>query len=413
MVRRHLAMVAFAGIASLVWGAGCSSTPDDALGTDEGAATPANPPNLFAQAETCDRLFTRHESLRAIDMQQGLIRWSCADVPGVTAPDFGQEYCEYHAVQKGKQVNSAAQVAADGGKVSCVFTTVFTGAGQAATLKPAMNTPENLGAAAATDDVVQMKIGFNSRGAATQLFSDCVRAGTATDLVKRQRNTACYQAYAKGGPNAARLKEICNVPSISDAAWTEAVSLGAKIAAVGDEGYERAQDITSCMGVRSAGAPWRNSDPTICSRVGRTAQECGCRFNAVPNSLMGVPLTGWVNDTMPSSCRLAKVDGQDYPYIAICDLSEKEIADVNISPQYSRNLQAYCHDKYSVDLVLKLPMRDLQKAGTCQPNAGFCSEYMSAAPPPEAPVTGGETSPLTPGQSRASTPDIRHGVSAL
>src|SRR5437868_1259748 len=80
---RHLASVAFIGLASIALGAGCSSSTED-VGSAEGKATPPNPATLFDQAETCDRLFTRHASVRDVDMQQGLIRWAAADVPGVT-----------------------------------------------------------------------------------------------------------------------------------------------------------------------------------------------------------------------------------------------------------------------------------------------------------------------------------------
>jgi hypothetical protein len=402
MLLRHLAVGSFVGITGLGLAAGCSSVANDEdVGVTEGAATPAAPANLFEQALTCDRLFKRHEAVRELDLQQGVIRWACADVPGVTDPSFGQEYCEYHAVQNGKLINKATEISPTGGKVSCVFTSVFTGAGQANMLGAAMADPSNLGVpvvtttstGTATPDkaIVEMKIGFNSRGAATQLFSDCVRTGTdhsgtsSLDFTKRMRATACYQAFARGGDNAARLKELCKSGNVSDTAWAEAQTLGAKIVEKGDESYERQQDITACMGVRGAGSPWRNSDPMICARVGRTANDCSCRFNPVPNALMGVPFTGWTNDSFPSSCRLAKVANADYPYLAICDLSSEQVDDVALNPLYSRSLVTYCHDKFSQDLVMKLPIRALQKAGTCVTSEGFCSDDMSV--PPTPPVT--------------------------
>jgi hypothetical protein len=407
---RHLAMVSFAGLASLMIGAGCSSTPDDQLGTDEGAAVPSDPATLFDQAETCDRLFKRHESVRAVDMEEGVIRWACADVPGVTdsttpGNGFGQEYCEYHAVQKGKLINKGTEIDTSdaAGKVSCVFTSVFQGAGQAARLAPAMADEANLGAAA-QNQLVEMQVGFNSRGAATALFRDCRTQGLgAADLSARLRTAACYQEYSKGGANAAQLKQLCGTgPNVGGTAWTQAQTLGAKVLAAGEEGYDRQQDIAACMGVRQAGAPWRNSDPMICSRVGRTASECSCEFNPVPAELMGIPFTGWVNDAIPPSCRLAKVDNADYPYVAICDLSAKEVSDVQLNPKYSRSLVTYCHDKYSVDLVMKLPIRALQKNGTCHNNGSFCTEYMSSAPPPEAPVATDPVVSQEPNTRKAS-----------
>ena len=409
MVRRHLAMVAFVGIATMVWGAGCSSAQDENLGESEGAATPPNPSTLFDQADTCDRLFKRHAAVQQVDFEQGVIRWGAMDVPGVTEPNLGQEYCEYNAVQNGKIIKRATEIASDadpeaGGKVSCVFTSVFTGANQQNMLKAAMAAPENLGVAAAANGIVQMQVGFNSRGAATQLFKDCARNATASNLETRLRTTAVYQAFAKGGPNAARLREIGRGNLSVQSAWDEAKSLGAEVVEKGHPDYELQQDITACMAVRGAGAPWRNSDPMICARVGRTAQDCSCRFNAVPNALMGVPLTGWVNDSIPSSCRYVQVEGEDYPFVVICDLTAKEVEDVQVSATYSRSLQNFCRDKYAVDLVLKLPFRELQTANTCQAHEGFCADYMTVAPAPQIPQTPVSEDPTSQGPDVSRDP---------
>jgi hypothetical protein len=389
---RFFATASIATIAvSLVGAAGCSSINEEELGNVEQASTPSAPPGTFGLAESCSRLFKRHASLRPLDLDQGLIRWGCGDVPGVTEPDFGQEYCEYQAVQNGKSVRKAADLTT--GKVSCVFTAVFTGAGQAPRLKAAMADPANLGVTPATDGIVQMQKGFNSRSAATTLVSDCSRQPAAAEATRRQRVTAIFLAYAKGGPNAARLKEIGTMTSISDAAWQEAQALGVKIAAPGDADLDEQRDITSCMSVRGAGVAWRNSDPMICARVNRSAGECSCRFGAVPSSLQGFPFSGWVDDQIPTSCRLAKVDGADYPFIAICDLTDQEVSDLPLNPAHARSLQSFCHDRFGTDIVMKIPLRPLQQTGTCSNSAGFCEEYM-----------GMDAVPM---EAEASAPDAR------
>jgi hypothetical protein len=375
--------------ASLAFAVGCSSVDDDDLGSTEQASTPSDPSGTFGLAESCSRLFKRHASLRPLDLEQGLIRWGCGDVPGVTAPDFGQEYCEYQAVQNGKPVKQASELTT--GKVSCVFTGVFTGAGQAPRLKAAMADPANLGVTPATDGIVQMQKGFNSRGAATTLINDCSRQPAASETTRRQRVAAIFLAYAKGGSNAARLKELGSMTSITDAAWQEAQSLGAKVAAAGEPEFDDQRDITSCMSVRGAGVAWRNSDPMICARVNRSAGECSCRFGAVPSSLNGFPFSGWVDDQIPSSCRLAKVDGQDYPFIAICDLTDQEVADLPLNPAHARSLQSFCHDRFGTDIVMKIPLRPLQQTGTCSNSAGFCADYMGmdSVPVDSAPESRG------------------------
>jgi hypothetical protein len=372
--------------------AGCSAPAEDDLGSGTAAQTPSTVSDAIGLGDSCARLFKRHESVRPIDMQQGVIRWGCGDVPGVTDPDLGQEYCEYEAVQNGKPVKKASDVVSGGGPVTCVFTSVFTGAGQAQTLRPAMADPANLGVAATSDAIVQMQHGFNNRGAAVTLISQCSDEGDS--LQGRLRKAACYQAYAAGGPNQAQLKTLCEGSLSSSSTWAQAQNLGAKILDPNEDGYDLQRDIAGCMAVSDAGVSWRNSDPMICSRVSRTASECSCQFNSIPNTLVGIPFTGWVDDQIPSSCRLAKVNGQPYPYLALCQLSDQEVSDLPLNPQYQRSVANFCHDRFGVDLVMKLPLRALQASGSCTQSGAFCSEYMSASPPPP-PTTTTDTSPST------------------
>jgi hypothetical protein len=379
MFRRSLTAIAALAVAT-VSGLGCTTANDEDLGAAEAAATPAEPAGQFGLAQSCARLFKRHESVRPIDLQQGVIRWGCGDVPGVTDPDLGQEYCEYQAVQNGRIVKKASDLGS--GPVTCVFTSVFTGAGQASSLKSAMADSANLGVAAAEDQTVQMRRSFNTRGAAITLVSDCSRRGS--NLTTRLRAAACYQAWARGGANASQLEPICR-GTLSDQTWAQAEALGAKVYAAGEEGYEAQRDIAGCMAVKGAGVGWRNSDPMICSRVSRSTSECSCQFSSVPSSVIGFPFTGWVDDQMPSSCRLAKVSGAPYPYIALCTLSDQEVSDLPLNPQYSRAISNFCHDRFGVDLVLKLPLRALQAGGSCNNSPGFCAEYMGTSDLESAP----------------------------
>jgi hypothetical protein len=380
MNRYLAASAAFAFLSTVIVAAsGCSAPADEDLGSAEGAATPPNPSGAYGLAESCSRLFKRHEVVHDTDLEVGTIRWGCGDVPGVTDPDLGQEYCEFKAVQNGKIVAKPADITSGGGKVSCVFTGVFTDAtsGTVPKLQAAMAAPENLGAAAATTNIVQMRGAFNSRGAATQLLVDCSRNPGAAQLLTRQKAAACVLAVQAGGPNAAQLQTLCK-GNLNDAAnWSQIEALGVKVAAQGQEGYEPQQDLASCMQVTSAGVPWRNSDPMICSRTSRAATECGCKFTSVPAPLNAFPFTGWVDDHLPSTCRYAKVDGQPYDGMVICDVPDAQLSDLPLNPLWNRSLQNYCRDAFGKDLVMKLPLRALQQTGTCQTSAPFCSEYMA------------------------------------
>lgn len=381
MNRYLAASAAFAFLSTVIVAAsGCSAPADEDLGSAEGAATPASPSGNYALADTCSRLFKRHEVVHDLDLQVGTIRWGCGDVPGVTDPDLGQEYCEYKAVQNGKVIAKPTDIV-QGAKMSCVFTGVFTDSqtGTVPKLTAAMADASNLGAAAATTNIVQMKGPFNSRGAATQLLSDCSRNPGAATLLTRQKTAACLLAVNAGGPNAAQLQTLCK-GNLADAnTWSQITALGVSVKSSGQEGFEPQQDLASCMQVISAGVPWRNSDPMICSRTERATNECGCKFGAVPNALDAFEFTGWVDDHIPSTCRYAKVDGADYPGLLICDVSDQQLSDLKAStnPLYNRSLQNFCHDAFGKDIVLKLPLRALQQTGTCQTSAPFCSEYMA------------------------------------
>jgi hypothetical protein len=363
------------------WVVGCASSEEGRAGQDEAAVTPPSAQTPFDQAELCLRNMVRHASIRPVDMQKGTIRWGCGDVPGVTPPDLGQEYCEYHAVQGGKIVTRASDLRPEAGKLSCVFTGVFTGAGQAAALEPPMSSEANLAGAVTQNPVVEMQVGFNSRGAATQLISDCARIGQV-GLETRLRLTACYQKYAEGGANATQLKQICRGTNLGDAAvWARAQALGARVLSEGEPGFELQRDVAGCLAVRNAGLGWRNSDPMICTRAARAASECGCSFDPVPDELMGFTFTGWTNEQLPAGCRFAQVDDKPYEQLVICDASDGEVADIPLNAEYARSVASFCHDRFSTELIMKLPFRGLQHAGTCQRRPGFCADYLGSPAP--------------------------------
>src|SRR4051794_17131818 len=120
---RYLLSSLFIGAVAV---AGCSSAASDGGGDtgDEQDVVPASAKTLFDQAGVCDNVFKRHAAIRDSDMRDGLLRWECGDVPGVTGPDLGQEYCEYHASSGGKLVKAAKDLA-QAQKLSCVFTGVY------------------------------------------------------------------------------------------------------------------------------------------------------------------------------------------------------------------------------------------------------------------------------------------------
>src|SRR5207302_7485523 len=72
-----------ASVATCLSGCIVESTGDSSDDLSE-AATPAQNGNVFDQAKVCDNLFSDRAAFRAADLQQGVLRWKCGDVDGVT-----------------------------------------------------------------------------------------------------------------------------------------------------------------------------------------------------------------------------------------------------------------------------------------------------------------------------------------
>lgn len=400
----------------------CSSSDEStAVTADEEDAIPANAKTLWDQSPVCAEILKRHEGVRSIDLKDGNIRWNCADVPGVTSLDgqacrsaqddlrkkekagtakqadydkvnntcqgFGQEYCEYTATSGGKPVKKLAEVAA-GAPISCLFTSVYQDAygakqsTEAAKLATAMGAKENLGVAV-TPTVAGMQVGFNSRGAATALITDCrtnAQPAKAKELLNEERQAACWLASIATTDTAkqGKLKTACRGRNLADEArWKKVVALGVDVAPAASAGYESERELAACLAsARSGAVTFRNSDNIICARVTRASEECGCDYSPLPEApFVGFTFAGWTNDLLPTGCRYAKISGQDFKNLVICELSAAERADLEVDDTYSGDLQALCHDKFSREIVMKAPIRAVEKPATCKTDTNFCKAY--------------------------------------
>ena len=214
---RNLSVLGVVG-AALLAGVGCSATPEETNEDDvvTGASTPTQNSVVFEQVKTCDNLFKDRAAFRDVDLQEGVLRWKCGDVDGVTISKcennlallaaeekkgnvteqrrqvlgecgngYGQEYCEYNAVAKGNVVNGvkSGKTLKDADVVQCVFTSVhsdFKGTARdpeafandlSTKLKPQLASAERV----PEGRVSGMKQGVNSRGAADTLINDCAK----------------------------------------------------------------------------------------------------------------------------------------------------------------------------------------------------------------------------------------------
>jgi hypothetical protein len=413
----------------LVAAAGCSGGGGG--GQSSANDTPAAAADMMAQAGVCDALFADKAAFRAPDLRQGVLRWKCGDVAGVTPPDLGQEYCEYHAVSAGKIVDTAEADQFQGSSVSCLFTSVFadvddganTTIGAIATASLADSRLNNLsGFTVPTDPSVaeaklgHMLVGFNTRGAATTLIQTCSNEGTSggQDLVTASRVAACLQlAQSTQDANTKQaLTTTCTVgldgngvptAQLDDTTWAQlqatAQSSGATLDVVAatdaSDAAERQRDIAACVLTgRAQGLPWRNSDPSICTRSMRAVSECKDTFNPLPTGLQGFSMRGWANPTLPTGCRhgkvwkdaqgnlvspasvqdadiqAKKVSAQDYDQLVICNTDPNDVAAQSVS------LQVYCEQKFSNDIAMQAPIGALVKTET-KASTPFCQAFQT------------------------------------
>lgn len=409
-LRSFVLRLGLVGLCLSPFASGCSAeeAPDGASAEvgDEDEVVPADATTLWDQSNVCSLVLKRHEVIRSSDYKDGVARWNCADVPGVGGGDLGQEYCEYHAVSGGKPVKSVSD-AAPGAPIQCLFTSLYKDAFASASgitkYVNALGAKENLGVKPPVS-LTGMQVGFNSRGAATALVVDCYsqasasnptfdhdtgkfrdktaaeKTDTQNNLTEELRQAACWQASVANPSKASALKTACRTPRgklLNSTRWKKAESLGVKVLAAGQPGYDEQRTLAACLGsYRSGAVTWRNSDNIICERVTRAASECSCSYNMIPDEYVGFTFGTWSSATaLPPGCRFAKVDGKDSQNLVICELSASQRSDLEVDDTYSGDLDKMCHDYFSKEIVMSAPIRGLQKAGSCQATAGFCASY--------------------------------------
>jgi hypothetical protein len=350
----------------------CTAVKEDALAENEQhlepiRGTPPVPLTPFDQGRVCSNVLKARAGFREIDLAQGVLRWNCGDVNGVTVPDFGQEYCEFHAVLNGRVVDRIVARPGPNDVVECLFTSVFADAkgSEDATeeyerelaeqIAPQLRNAQSLDPAATV-----MQVGFNSRDAATVLVDDCAGLGRSEQL-DAQRQAACVVAWnAADAAKKAQLEQACKgVDLAKPEAFARAEALG--VAPRLDDEDER--DLAACILVKKApngGVGWRNSDPSICARAARAA-ACGYDFAAIPDAVTGFELKGWTNrEALPVGCRYLEIDDgagkKASPHLVVCTANKADVDEYN---RARKPLQMMCRDKFGINLALQAPLRAL------------------------------------------------------
>ena len=282
------------------------------------------------------------------------LRWSCADVEGVTLDDRGQEYCEYFAITKlsnsepavlGKNLGAdssfgttssslsltTAQIAALEAKPTevvgqCVFSSWNSDIpGPVPACAPgAKACPAVSGIP--IDETFRMTFDVNSADAGQQLVNDCF-------------------TMAPGG-DTANPRDLRNDAFTRGCLWDAAINQ----------------------------TEFRKSDTTVCASMTRLS-ECGCSVTGdaslaeliSPVQSRGFRLGGWrgfvsgseAQSSLPPNCRYVNL-GDSSQTLVTCDLVASALL------QSTSDVRGYCQKTYADLIVVHVP---IPKANvTCDPS---------------------------------------------
>lgn len=283
--------------------------------------------------------------------EQGL-RWSCADVSGVTNEDRGQEYCEYFAMvdlpdgafgepailgrnlgedysfgttEERLDLSYDQLTALEADESAIVGQCVFTSWNSdipgpvAACAEGSKACPEVLGVPI-NQEIFGMQFGVNSAEAAQVLVEDCMRLPNDGD--SNDRSDPLHDDFYRGCMLNAEINDTA----------------------------------------------YRKSDSTVCASVVRLA-ECGCGpvdpevdlgIAVSPWNRLGFPLGTWSGrHELPAGCQYIE-EGEDSDTLVTCDLSAAEVM------MGAADLKGYCMDKYGDNVVVHVPF-PARDAITCAP----------------------------------------------
>lgn len=299
---------------------------------------------------------------------QDYLRWSCADVAGVTQADRGQEYCEYFAmvalppVEAGEDAPETAILGRNLGPTyesgtteerlelsfhqinelesrddevvgQCIFSTWNSDIAAPLAACSDENCSELLGVPMSRE-IFSMKFEVNSAEAARILVEDCLVEPPAGDL-ENPRDPLHNDFF-----RACMLNEEIN------------------------------------------GTAFRKSDTTVCAAVTRLA-ECGCSYDSLdgeslaefisPDSRRGFPLGGWsAVDELPAGCEYVD-EGEGSQTLVQCQLTGADVV------AGAFDLKGSCMQKYGDKVVVHVPMPAAPRV-SCSPEqsespyAATCTE---------------------------------------
>lgn len=285
------------------------------------------------------------------------LRWSCADVAGVTGDDRGQEYCEYFAIVAVPGEREARIAGKNLGADSWEGTTPTRVA----------LTNEQLTALEGDPSAVTGQCIFTSWNSDVDTPPAC--AGGCGDVFGVPVDAATFRmTFEANSTEAAQLL-------VADCAT---IPPGGDPTDVDDplhDAYYRGCMLNDAINDTA----FRKSDSTACVAAVRLA-ECGCSLPAgadlavalSPWERRGFPLGSWADPNgLPPSCRYVDLGDASHTVVA-CDLTAADLLD------YASDPKGRCAEKYADNLVVHVPLpaAELKCApDAAVPYADTCSDY--------------------------------------
>ncbi|MBX3159696.1 MAG: hypothetical protein KF773_27245 [Deltaproteobacteria bacterium] len=342
----------------LTMGAACTAKPPVVDCTDGKCDLPTDPAEVSCRKRRTDAFNPNRTSFN-----EPFLRWSCADVAGVTAEDRGQEYCEYFAVAKlpdAPALGAPAVLGRNLGPDSSYGTTPV-----AMTL-----TPAQIDALEARPTDVVGQCVFTSWN--SDVAADTCRGAACPKIVGLDVDETFRMTFDVNSADAAdKLVEDCLVlPPAGDP----------------DDPKDLRHDdfMRGCMwNAEINETEYRKSDTTVCAAMTRAA-ECGCSVTTgeslgkliSPIERRGFQLgtwTGFVSGNqaatrLPANCRYVLAESQT---LVACDLTADDLL------YGAADVKAYCAEKYADNIVVHVPVPTTKLAcdptSSASPYAGTCS----------------------------------------
>ncbi len=273
------------------------------------------------------------------------LRWSCADVSGVTANDRGQEYCEYFAMVQLPTDEPGTSAAVLGKNLGATY--------EAGTTEERLDlTFDELVALESDEDAIVGQCVFTSWNSDVDDFEE-----------------ACWDpedelcTHIMGYPLTEDIFRMTFENNSADAAQVLVEDCMQDPPKAGD--FANALDprhddfFRACMfnGEINQTA-YRKSDSTVCASAVRLA-ECGCApvdpdlvlsEYISPFERLGFPLGTWSSEfELPAICRYVDESRRDATLVT-CDLSAAEVI------RGANDLKGYCMQKYADNVVVHVPL---------------------------------------------------------